>query len=132
MKRFIGFVFAPICMIGFGGCQKIIHGSELYSFPEPTIQITTSFHSQGQETVFEIGSENYDPNDLSVNPVISWFYDLELTACDQPEDVEGAESYTFHVSGKDAFTYEDRGSDAYIIIDGNYYKVSNPSTPPVN
>ena len=71
--------------------------------------------------------ENYGPNDF-----ISWFYDLELTACDEPEAVEGAESYTFKVAGKDAFTYEDRGSEAYIIIDSNYYKVSNPSTSPIN
>ena len=88
----------------------------MYLFPEPTILITGSFYSQGKETTFEIGSENYGPNDF-----ISWFYDLELTACDEPEAVEGAESYTFKVAGKDAFTYEDRGSEAYIIIDSNYY-----------
>ena len=99
----------------------------MYLFPEPTILITGSFYSQGKETTFEIGSENYGPNDF-----ISRFYDLELTACDEPEAVEGAESYTFKVAGKDAFTYEDRGSEAYIIIDSNYYKVSNPSTPPIN
>lgn len=62
----------------------------MYLFPEPTILITGSFYSQGKETTFEIGSENYGPNDF-----ISWFYDLELTACDEPEAVEGAESYTF-------------------------------------
>ena len=65
-------------------------------------------------------------------PVISWFYDLKLTACDEPEAVEGGESYTFKVDGEDAFTYEDRGSEAYIIINGAYYKVSNPSPPPIS
>lgn len=68
----------------------------------------------------------------STNTVIKWFYDLELTACDEPEAVEGAESYDFYVKGENAFTYENRGSEAYIIIDSNYYKVSNPSTPPIN
>lgn len=132
MKKFLVLLFVLTCMSGLVGCQKTILGSELYSFPEPTTQITGSFYSQGQETAFEIGSENYDPNDLSVIPVISWFYDLELTACDKPDEAEGAESYTFQVKGEEVFTYEDRGSEAYILIDSNYYKVRNPSTPPVS
>ena len=105
--------------------------SNVYSFPEPTTLITGILYSQGQETAFEIGSEDYDPNDLSTVPVISWFYDLELTACDKPEAVEGAESYDFYVEGESAFTYEDRGSEAYIIIDSTYYAVKNPSKPPI-
>ena len=103
MKKLIALVLALICVLSLAGCQKTsascqktISASEVYLFPEPTILITGSFYSQGKETTFEIGSENYGPNDF-----ISWFYDLELTACDEPEAVEGAESYTFvsHVSG---------------------------------
>lgn len=131
MKRFMVFIFASICVLNLVGCQKTIRGSELYSFPEPTMQITATFYSQGQETVYEIGSENYDPDDLSVIPLISWFYDLELTACDKPEAAEGAESYTFQVDEKEAFTYEERGSEAYLIMDNNCYRVNNPSTPPL-
>lgn len=52
--------------------------------------------------------------------------------CEVPEVVYGAENYVFEVNGKDAFTYEDRGKDAYIIIGGDYYKVNNPSTSPIN
>lgn len=132
MKKPIIFVFIFVCILGLVGCQKAIRASEVYSFPEPTTQITGSFYSHGQETMFEIGSENYDPNDLTTTPVISWFYDLKLIACDEPEAVEGTESYTFKVQGEDAFTYEDRGSEAYIIINSNYYEVSNPSTPPIS
>lgn len=132
MKKHIALAIALVCILALVGCQKIISGSEVYSFPEPTTQITGSFYSQGKETTFEIGSENYDSNDLSTTSVIEWFYDLELTACDEPEAVEGAESYDFDVNGENAFTYEDRGSEAYIIISRNYYKVNNPSTPPIN
>lgn len=132
MKKYIALLFAFICVLPLAGCQKIISASELYSFPEPPGLITGSFYSQGQETEFEIGSEDYDPNDLSTIPVITWFYDLNLTACDEPEAVAGAEGYTFNVKGEEAFTYEDRGSEAYIIIDGSYYKVSNPSAPPID
>ena len=133
MKKLLALVLVLVCVLGLVGCgQKAVSGSEVYSFPEPTTMITGSFYSQGQETAFEIGSEEYDPNDLSTNSIIKWFYDLKLTACDKPEAVEGSESYDFNVKGESAFTYEDRGSEAYIIIGGNYYKVSNPSTPPID
>ena len=132
MKKLIALVFALVCVLSLAGCQKTISASEVYSFPEPTTLITGSFYSKGQETEFEIGSEDYDPNDLSTNSIIKWFYDLKLTVCDEPEAVEGAESYDFYVKGENAFSYEDRSSEAYIIIDSNYYKVSNPSTPPIN
>lgn len=132
MKRLLAFVLTLVSILALAGCQKTLSGSEVYSFPEPTTMITGSFYSQGQETAFEIDSEKYDPNDLATTPVISWFYALKLTACDEPEVVEGGESYRFYVKDETAFTYEDRGSEAYIIIGGNYYKVSNPSTPPIN
>ena len=132
MRKIIAFVSVFVCVLGLVGCQKTISASEVYSFPEPTTKITGSLYSNGQETMFEIGSDNYDPDDLSTTPVISWFYDLKLTACDEPEAAECSESYSFKVKGEDAFTYEDRGSEAYIIINNNYYKVSNPSDPPIN
>jgi hypothetical protein len=132
MKKLIALILSLTFVLALVGCQKTINASEVYSFPEPTTQITVFFYSAGQETTFEIGSENYDPNDLSTISVIKWFYDLELASCDAPETVEGAESYIFYVKGESVFTYEDRGSEAYIIIDRNYYKVSNPSTPPTN
>lgn len=131
MKKFIAFVLTLVCMLSLAGCQKTFSGSDVYSFPEPTTQITGSFYSQGQETPFKIGSENYDPNDISTVSVIKWFYDLKLTACNEPETVEGGESYHFDVKGESAFTYVDRGGDkAYIVIASNWYKVKNPSTPP--
>ena len=65
MKKLIALVLTLVCVIGLVGCgQKAVSGSEVYSFPEPTTMITGSFYSQGQETKFEIGSEEYDPNDL--------------------------------------------------------------------
>lgn len=133
MKKLITLVLALVCVLGLVGCsQKAVSGSEVYSFPEPTTMITGSFYSQGQETAFEIGLEEYDLNDLSTTPVINWFYDLKLTACEEPEAVEGSESYDFYVKGENVFTYEVRGSEAYIIIGGSYYKVSNPSVPPID
>ena len=133
MKKTIAMGLIFVLILSLVGCgQKAVSGSEVYSFPEPTTLITGTFYSQGQETTFEIGSEDYDPNDLSTNSVIKWFYGLKLTACDEPELVDGAEVYAFYVKGEHAFYYENRGLEAYIIIGGNYYNVSNPSTPPIN
>ena len=132
MKKLITLVLEFVCILGLVSCQKTTSGKDVYSFPENTTMITGSFYSQGKETAFEVGSERYDPNDSSIADIIKWFYDLELTPCDEPEPVEGAESYIFFVKGKNVFSYEDRGSEAYIIIDGNYYKISNPSTPRID
>lgn len=132
MKQWIVAAFTSVCLLGLAGCQKARKGSELYFFPEPTTQITGVYDSQGQEIPFEIGSEDYDPKDLSTNEVIQWFYDLELTPCDEPEAVAGSEGYTFRVQEEDVFTYEDRGKEAYLILENTYYKVKNPSPPPID
>lgn len=132
MKKLIALVLALICMLELVGCKKTASSLDVYSFPEPTTQITGIFYSQGQENAFKIGSENCDSDDLSTTSVIEWFYGLKLIACDKPEEVAGAEGYDFYVQGENAFTYEDRGIEAYIIIGGNYYEVRNPSIPPIN
>ena len=133
LKKLTTLILALFCVLNLVGCsQQAVSGSEVYSFPEPTTMITGYFRSQGQEIAFEIGSEEYNPDDLSTTPVISWFYNLKMTACDEPEVAESSESYDFYVKDEKAFTYEDKGSKAYIIIDGNYYKVKNPSAPPID
>ena len=131
MKKIISIVLIWVCVLGLVGCQKAVRGSEVYSFPEPTTQITGIFYSQGAEKEFVIGPDEYDPKDLSVMPVIEWFYGLELNPCEQPEDVEGAESYSFEVKGDLVFSYQDRGNEAYIIVSDTWYRVKNPSVPPI-
>ena len=64
-------------------------------------------------------------------PVIEWFYGLELRECEEPEPVEGNESYTFIVDGQPAFTYDSRGSEAFVVVNGSWYEVENPSNPPI-
>lgn len=131
MKKLLTLVTSLACLFNLTGCEKAIKGSEVYSFPELTIQISGIFYSQGQETAFEVSSVDYNSNGLSTKSVITWFYDLELTACEKPDVAEGSESYGFYVEGENAFTYEDRGSEAYIIIDTTCYAVKNPSDPPI-
>ena len=131
MKKLAALSFVPICILGLVGCRKTIRASDVYAFPEPTTQITGSFYSQGIESNFTIGPEGYDPDDLSVMPVIEWFYGLELRECEGPEPVDGNESCSFIVDGQPAFTYDVRGSEAFIIVDDRWYEVENPSNPPI-
>lgn len=95
MKKLSALVIVLVCLSGMAGCQKTLSGTDIYSFPEPTVQISGSFYSQGQEKLFVIGSTEYQTDALSAVPMAAWFYGLELTACDSPEDVDGAECYSF-------------------------------------
>lgn len=132
MKNWITVIVIMVCILSLIGCQKAKSGSEVYAFPEPTAQIEVSFYSQGAVSDIVLGSEDYNPEDLSVVAVIEWFYGLELTPCEKAEDVEGGESYSFYVSDELVFSYQDRGSEAYIVVSGSWYKVKNPSVPPVD
>lgn len=40
MKKHIALVIALVCILALAGWQKTTSGSEVYSFPEPTTQIT--------------------------------------------------------------------------------------------
>ena len=132
MKKIISLVLMLVCVLTLVGCQNTINGSDVYSFPEPTTLITGTLYSQGKEQAFVIGSEEYNPDDLSVMPLMEWFYGLELSPCEQPEDVEGGEHFDFSVNGEWGFSYQERGSDAYIIVSGTWYKVKNPAAPPID
>lgn len=124
MKQQIVSVALLIGMLALVGCEKENRDIEVYSFPKEISQITCSFYSQGKENILEIEPTDFDA-------ISKWFCNLELTACDEPEAVEGGEAYCFMVNGKDAFDYEDRGGKSYIISGKNSYKVSNPSIPPI-
>lgn len=130
MKKITAVLLILLCFTALAGCGGT-SSKDVYYFPEPTKEIRVVKASEGIETELVIGSENYDAEDLSVMPVMEWFYGLELKECERPESVEGSESYTFTVDGQSAFTYENRGDKAYIIADSKWYEVKNPSVPPI-
>ena len=131
MKKLALLLLTLLCALSAAGCQKTVSGPEVYSFPEPTLTVTGTHRLQGKETPFEIGSAEYDPNDLSTLPVIQWFYGLKLTACDKPKETEAAERYDFCANGEPVFAYEVHGRSAYILLENDCYKVKNPSAPPI-
>lgn len=121
MKKYIVFVLMAIFAFSLVGCQETTHGLDIYTFPEAPKEIKCMVYSGGVEKETVI-------NDV----VMDWFYDLNLTPCEQPEDVEGAEAYSFVVDYETAFIYQDRGNnEAYVISNAQWYKVTNPSTPPL-
>lgn len=121
MKKLVAFVLMVVLVFSLVGCQKATHGSDIYTFPETPEEIKCMVYSGGVEKEAVI-------NDV----VLDWFYDLKLTPCEQPEDVEGAAAYSFEIDDETAFTYQDRGNkEAYIIHNDDWYKVANPSIPPL-
>ena len=131
MKKLTVWMFVSVWIFWMAGCQRTIRASDVYTFSEAATQITGSFYSQGTKSNFTIGSEEYNPNNLSVMSVLEWFYGLELRECEEPEPVEGNECYTFIVDGQPAFTYDNRGGKAFIVVNESWYEVENPSDPPI-
>ena len=118
MKKLMALIAALTCILGLTGCQKTVDASTVYEFPEPTIQISGSFCSQGIQRTFVIGPEEYDPDCVCTAPVMEWFHGLEVRECEEPQPVEGDAYYEFSPDGRPGFTYVDRGSEAFLIVDG--------------
>ena len=106
--------------------------ASIYSFPEPTMQIKVTHFSHDTETEFIIDSDIYDPKDTSVSPILNWFYQLELKACEKPDNTIENEYYDFVINGKfGGFRYEIQDEQAFIIVRKQWYEIKNPSIPPV-
>ena len=144
MKKFTAFILIEMFIFILGGCKSAtsqsintktssdIDAASIYSFPEPTIQVQVTHFLNDTETEFIIGSDIYDPKDTSVSPILNWFYELELKACEKPDNINENEYYDFVVDGKfGSFRYEVQDEQAFIIVRKQWYEVKNPSTPPV-
>lgn len=122
MKKLLVFAVVAMLTLSLTACQKTVSGLDVCTFPEESDEIKCQVYSGGTEKEYVINAD-----------VIEWYYNLKLNARDQPEDVDGAEAYSFEVNSEMVITYQSRGSDeAYIIRNGNWYKVTNPSTPPLD
>lgn len=126
-KKFCGMMFALIVVLsGCGGTMG--NYKDIYSFPETIERIEVTHSSVLKKTEY-IFTED-DEEDIKL--IIEWFENLELEKYEQPEQVDGNESYSFVINGETAFVYDYCGTEsAFIIVDGEYYKAKNPSTPPV-
>lgn len=126
-KKICGMVLCLIVVLsGCGGTMSSYE--DAYLFPEKIEQIEV-IHKSVLETTEYIFTED-DEEDIKL--MIEWFNNLELEKCEQPEQVDGNESYCFEINGEPAFVYDYHGSkSAFIIVNDEYYKVKEMSTPPV-
>lgn len=122
MKKLLVFAAVAMLTLSLTACQKTVSGLDVCTFPEESDEIKCQVYSGGTEKEYVIN-----------NDVVEWFNDLKLNICEQPEDVEGVEAYSFEISSEKVVTYQDRGNnEAYVIYNGDWYKVANPSTPPLD
>lgn len=122
MKKLLIFAFLAMLTLSLASCSKTVNGSDVCTFPKVSEEVKCQVYSGGAEKEYVINDD-----------VVAWFNGLKLNACEQPDDVEGAEAYSFEVNSELVVIYQDRGSDeAYVVCNGNWYKVANPSTPPLD
>lgn len=118
-------VFLALALFFFG-CGKPMSGDTVYRFPDPVTEVAVTCYGGG-----EVAEVTLDVPD-ALRAVADWYVGLRLVALGKaPEEAEGSTGYTFAVNGAEAFSYDDRGREAYLLVNGAWYAVQNPSAPPV-
>ncbi len=133
MKKLITLVLSLVCILAFCSCgwnsQKNIATN--ISGDVTKIDIT---HRIGGETT------NWSVGETEIDLLREWLDDLsykhiEVEEGRSPGDSNGGEVYSFVFTGGEwpGFSYVINGeSDCYILSEGNWFYVANPSKPPVS
>lgn len=134
MKRLIVLLFALISTVSLAGCNQAPGSDRLISvyIGDEVTKVDITHYISGRST--EWAAEGEDVDDLR-----DWVSKLEyeLFAFEEgqsPGDGDGGEVYDFTLTEGDCpgFSYVINGpEDCYLLIEGNWYSVSNPSDPPV-
>ena len=98
-------------------------------FPDQTSQMEASRFDGG-------GSVTWDLTGEESASLERWALALDLTAESFPEgetpgDRDGGSGYTFQLEDK-SFSYILAGDEAYILLEDAWYRVENPSDPPLS
>ena len=98
-------------------------------FPDQTSQMEASRFDGG-------GSVTWDLTGEESASLERWALALDLTAESFPEgeapgDRDGGSGYTFQLGGQ-SFSYILTGADAYVLLGDTWYRVENPSDPPLS
>lgn len=121
MKKWIAIVLIVGLLIVAVGCRSAAGGAEICAAMKDAETISGIYTSCGNEREF-----------LGNRETAEWFCKLKLKPCESPEDVEGAETYSFALNGETAVIYQKRSEkEAYVFAGGMYYRVLNSSDPPV-
>ena len=119
------------CAISFllSACGAAVEDSPLAAvFPDQASRMEASYFECGGMTTWELTQEEFE--DLK-----SWALGLSLEeqAFDEgasPGDRDGGSGYTFQW-GEHGFSYILSGDADYVLLEGTWYQVKNPSCPPL-
>ena len=123
-------IFCLVCSIfTFTGCNEF---SEPIAVIPDDISIINITHSVcGQSTKFTVEGDN-------LNELREWVTGLRYkhqsyTKGNSPSDCEGGEVYIFEMEEDyTGFSYIINGKNkCYLLVEGEWYAVSNPSNPPI-
>ena len=132
MRKLIILILALMCVFGMAGCNAshpVAHVGQI----DDTVKDLTIVHSVGGTlTEWQVDGE-------ALKGLRDWSVKRSYQAVDfedgqTPGDSNGNESYHFFMPGDTLpdFSYIISGEDKhYLLVEGNWYSVSNPAIPPV-
>lgn len=134
MKKAIIFVLTFVCILSLCSCGWNSQKEVATVFSENVTKVDIT-HRIGTETT------NWSIEGTEIDALREWFNNLNYTRFEvkdghTPGNVNGNEVYTFEFTGGEwlGFSYVINGeNDCYILNpEGNWFSVSNPTTPPVS
>ena len=131
MKRAIGFSLLMSLALLLCACAGgVPEESPLAAvFPDQTSQLEASRFDGGGMVTWDLTGEESASLER-------WALALDLTAESFPEgetpgDRDGGSGYTFQLGGQ-SFSYILTGADNYVLLGDTWYRVENPSDPPLS
>lgn len=132
MKKLIALGLVFVCILSFASCDAsnpIAHVGRI----DEDVQDITIVHAVGRtQTEWQVTGETLkDLRDWSIKRE---YQSVDFEDGQTPGDNNGNESYHFFMTGDTLpyFSYIINGEDKhYLLVEGNWYSVSNPAIPPV-
>lgn len=138
MKNLIALTLALTCVLGPVGCgsnhaETVGPGRPITAYIGDDVTTVDIIHHVAGETTQWIAAGE------EVDSLRTWASDLEYTLVEfeegqSPGDRDGGEVYDFVLTEGDdpGFSYIINGADTcYLLIEGHWYSVTNPSNPPI-
>lgn len=133
MKRLMMIAIIMTAMLGLAGCGQLKAGSDnptAVSIADSVTEIKVTHIIGGQETQWIAEGDELES-------LKEWALGLNCNSIQfekgqSPGDMDGGEVYRFDMAEADhqGFSYVINGpDDCYLLMEGSWYSVSNPSTP---
>lgn len=122
-------------LLAFAACGTSGSNSasdNLISIPDSVTEVEITHIISGTESQWTVDGDELE---TLKNWILRLNYSVvQFEAGHSPGDESGGEAYRFDMTGADHpdFSYVINGPDrCYLLMDGNWYSVSNPSNPPI-